>query len=151
MVQARRSLAAGRPVVIFPEGSISKKPGEQIGEFKDGAFHLAIAAGVPLVPITMTLNHRFLPDVGGLRVRYSPLHIVLHEPIPTTGLTILDAPALKKQAYDTITSAFRPEAAGIPEPSSWRRPKPKVAAPSSSKVSTRKDSPENSKLALPNS
>lgn len=122
MVQARRTLEAGRSVVIFPEGSISKTPGVQMGEFKDGAFQLAIATGVPIVPVTMPLNHRFMPDVAGLRVRYSRLAITLHEPIPTAGLTAVDAPALKQRTHDIIASAFRPEAAGIPAPSSWRRP-----------------------------
>lgn len=148
MVQARRSLEAGRSVIIFPEGSISKKPGEQLEEFKDGAFQLAIAAGVPLVPITMTLNHRFMPDVGGLRVRYSPLQIILHEPISTTGLTAADAPALKKRTADIIASAFRPEAAGIPERSTWRRPTlPNVASKKAPETSSEK----SSELALPNS
>lgn len=121
LVQARRSLEAGRSVVIFPEGSISKKPGEEMGEFKDGAFQLAIAAGVPLVPVTMPLNHRFMPDVGGLRVRYSPLAITLHAPIATTGLTAADAPRLRQQTHDIISSAFRPEAKGVPAPSHWRQ------------------------------
>ena len=149
MVQARRSLEAGRPVIIFPEGSISKKPGEQLEEFKEGAFQLAIAAGVPLVPITMTLNHRFMPDVAGLRVRYSPLQIILHEPISTTGLTSADAPALKQHVADIIASAFRPEAAGIPEPSSWRQPK---SPGDTASAKTSATSTENSsELALPNS
>jgi len=147
MVQARRSLAAGRPVVIFPEGSISKKPGEQLEEFKDGAFQLAITAGVPLVPVTMTLNHHFMPDVAGLRVRYSPLQIILHEPIATTGLTLADAPALKERVQTIIASAFRPDTAGIPVASSWRRVKP--AAPSSTTTAGTK--PTESTLASSNS
>lgn len=124
MVQARRTLEAGRSVVIFPEGAISKTPGQQLEPFKDGAFQLAIAAGVPIVPITMPLNHRFMPDVGGLRVRYSRLAIIVHPPLPTTGLTAADAPALKQRAYDLIASALRPEAGGIPEASTWRQPAP---------------------------
>lgn len=120
MVYARQTLAQGRSIVIFPEGTISQKPGEEMMPFKDGAFQLAIAAGVPIVPITMPLNHRFMPDVAGtLRVRYSPLRIVFHDPIPTKGLTQADAPRLRQQAYDTIASAFLPEAAGIPAPSFW--------------------------------
>ena len=121
MVQARRTLEAGRSVVIFPEGRIGKNPGKQLDEFKDGAFQLAIATGVPVVPITMPLNHRFMPDVSGLRVRYSPLAIIVHAPIATTGLTAADAPRLKQQAYEVISSALRPEAGGIPAPSTWRR------------------------------
>lgn len=125
MVAAKRSLTEGRSVVFFPEGTISPKPGEEMVPFKEGAFQLAIAAGVPIVPITMPLNHRFMPDIkGSLRVRYSPLKLVMHEPIPTKGLTPDDAAALKDRVYDIIRSEFLPEAAGIPAPSSWRAPQP---------------------------
>lgn len=127
MVQARRVLEAGRSVVIFPEGRIGQHPGRQLDEFKDGAFQLAIAAGVPIVPITMPLNHRFMPDVAGLRVRYSPLAIILHAPIITTGLTAADAPILRQRTRDLIASALRPQAGGIPEPSTWRAPGGPVA------------------------
>ncbi|MBX0290799.1 1-acyl-sn-glycerol-3-phosphate acyltransferase [Hymenobacter sp. HSC-4F20] len=129
MVQARRTLEAGRSVVIFPEGAISKTPGQQLEPFKDGAFQLAIATGVPIVPITMPLNHRFMPDVEGLRVRYSPLAIIMHEPVFTTGLTVADVPALKQRVYDSIASGLRPEAGGIPEPSTWRRSAPQGQPP----------------------
>jgi len=144
MVLARQSLAAGRSVIIFPEGTISKKPGEEMMPFKDGAFQLAIAAGVPLVPVSMPLNHRFMPDVGGLRIRYTPLRIVLHEPIPTHGLTMADAPALKQRAYDTIASEFLPEAAGLPPAFRWRSAAPTAEAPTSQHE-------DQKELSLPNS
>ena len=84
--------------------------------FKDGAFQLAIAAGVPLVPVSMPLNHRFMPAVAGtLRIRYTPLRMVIHTPIPTSGLTPADVPALKQRAYELIASEFIPAAAGLPE------------------------------------
>lgn len=127
IVQAKQSLEAGRSVVIFPEGTISKKPGEEMMPFKDGAFQLAIATGVPIVPVSMPLNHRFMPDVGGIRVRYTPLQVVIHEPIFTQGLTTADVPRIRDQAFRTIASAFRPEAAGIPEASRLRQIKPENA------------------------
>ncbi|WP_190242585.1 lysophospholipid acyltransferase family protein [Hymenobacter lapidiphilus] len=120
IVRARQELAAGRSVIIFPEGQISSQPGRQLEPFKEGAFQLAIAAGVPIVPITMPLNHRFLPDVGGLRVRWARLAIVVHAPISTAGLTAADAPALQQHVFEVITSGLRPEAGGIPGPGSWR-------------------------------
>ena len=122
MVRARQELAAGRSVIIFPEGQISSQPGQQLEPFKVGAFQLAIAAGVPIVPITMPLNHHFLPDVGGLRARWARLAIIVHAPISTAGLTAADAPALQQRVFDIITSGLRPEAGGIPGPGSWRRP-----------------------------
>ncbi|MFD2786525.1 lysophospholipid acyltransferase family protein [Hymenobacter rubripertinctus] len=138
LVLARRVLAEGRAVIIFPEGQISRQAGRELEEFKDGAFQLAIAAGVPIVPITMPLNHRFLPDVGGLRVRYSPLAIIVHAPIATTGLTAADAPALRRQAQATIASALRPEAGGLPEASTWRATPPSPPEPAPHPASRQK-------------
>ncbi|RTQ50315.1 1-acyl-sn-glycerol-3-phosphate acyltransferase [Hymenobacter gummosus] len=126
LVQARQTLAAGRSLIIFPEGAIAPKPGEELLPFKDGPFQLAVAAGVPLVPVTMTHNHRFMPDVKGLRVRFSKLRIVLHEAIPTAGLTAADIPALKERVGRIIAGEFDPTAAGIPGPSTLR---PQTAPP----------------------
>ena len=115
MVAARRALAAGQPVTIFPEGRISPTPGRELLPFQDGAFLLAIAAGVPLVPVSMPLNHMFMPDVPGtLRVRYHRLKIVFHEPIDTTGLTAADVPALKERVAALIAGDFLPEGAEKP-------------------------------------
>ncbi|KAA9338748.1 1-acyl-sn-glycerol-3-phosphate acyltransferase [Hymenobacter busanensis] len=121
IVQARKSLEEGRSVIIFAEGKISDKPGEELMPFKDGPFQLAIAVGVPVVPITMPYNHHFMPDVSGsLRVRYAPLRVVMHAPISTQGLTAADAPALRERVQGIVASALDPAAGGIPEPSTWR-------------------------------
>ena len=120
MAQARKSLVEGRSVALFPEGTIGPKPGEELLPFMDGAFQLAIAAGVPLVPVSMPLNHKFMPSVAGLRVRYAALKIVFHRPIPTTGLTAADVPRLKAEIAAQIADDFVPEGAGIPEASRWR-------------------------------
>jgi 1-acyl-sn-glycerol-3-phosphate acyltransferase len=42
-------LKGGDPVLIFPEGT--RSPENQLGQFKKGAFVIAQAAGVPVVPI----------------------------------------------------------------------------------------------------
>jgi 1-acyl-sn-glycerol-3-phosphate acyltransferase len=120
MAQARQGLAEGRPLALFPEGTIGDKPGEELQAFMDGAFQLAIATGVPIVPVSMPLNHKFMPSVKGLRVRYAPLRIVFHAPIETKGLTNADVPALKAKVAAQIADDFVPEGRGIPEASTWR-------------------------------
>jgi 1-acyl-sn-glycerol-3-phosphate acyltransferase len=123
LAQAKQALAEGRPLALFPEGTIGDKPGEELQPFMDGAFQLAINAGVPLVPVSMPLNHKFMPSVKGLRVRYAPMRIVFHEPIDTKGLTTADIPALKAKVAAQIADDFVPEGRGIPEPSTWRTSK----------------------------
>ena len=120
LAQARRSLQEGRPLALFPEGTIGSRPGEELQPFQDGAFQLAISLGVPLVPVSMPLNHRFMPSVAGLRVRYAKLRIVFHAPIETKGLTEADVPALKAKVMAQIADDFVPEGRGIPEASAWR-------------------------------
>ena len=125
MVAARRGLAAGKSIAIFAEGRISPTPGKELLPLLDGAFQMAIEAGVPLVPVGMPLNHMFMPDVAGsLRVRFHRLKIVFHPPIPTTGLTLADIPALKERVAAQLAGDFLPEGAVKPGPSTWRAPGP---------------------------
>lgn len=53
-------LRAGRPVVIFPEGT--RSPDGRLLPFRDFPFHLAKAAGVPLVPVLIHTDTRFMPQ-----------------------------------------------------------------------------------------
>ena len=123
MVAARRSLAAGKSIAIFAEGRISPTPGKELLPFLDGAFQMAIEAGVPLVPVGMPLNHMFMPDVEkDLRVRYHRLKIVFHPPIATIGLTLADIPELKARVYAQLAADFLTEGAVKPGPGTWRAP-----------------------------
>ncbi|WP_240676230.1 lysophospholipid acyltransferase family protein [Botryobacter ruber] len=102
-IKSVKSLEEGRNLVIFPEGTIPPTAGEQLLAFKDGPFKLAIEKQLPVVPVTMPYNHRFLPDVDGkFIVRWHPLKIVVHEPIPTAGMTLQDLPLLKEKVYHII-------------------------------------------------
>jgi 1-acyl-sn-glycerol-3-phosphate acyltransferase len=131
MVAARRNLAQGDSIAIFPEGRIAPLPGRELLPFHDGAFQMAIEAGVPLLPVSMPLNHMFMPDVSGsLRIRYHRLKIVFHEPIPTTGLTLADIPALKQQVAALIAGDFLPEGAIKPALSTWRAPEAEAVSAS---------------------
>ena len=123
IVAARRGLAAGRSIAIFAEGRIPATAGRELLPLLDGAFQLAIEAGVPLVPVGMPLNHMFMPDVAGsLRVRYHRLKIVFHAPISTAGLTLADIPALKQRVAALLQGDFLPEGASKPGPGTWRAP-----------------------------
>ncbi|MET0339849.1 MAG: lysophospholipid acyltransferase family protein [Polyangiales bacterium] len=49
LTSAARTVAAGAPIVIFPEGTRGAR--EEIAPFKRGGFNLALQAGVPVVPV----------------------------------------------------------------------------------------------------
>ena len=76
--------------------------------------------GVPIIPVSLPLTHKFMPSVAGLRVRHAKLRAVYHKPIETKGLTEADIPALKARVMAEIADDFLPEGRGIPAPGSWR-------------------------------
>jgi putative phosphoserine phosphatase/1-acylglycerol-3-phosphate O-acyltransferase len=78
------ALRQGLSIVIAPEGTRSPTP--RIGRFKKGAFHLAMAAQVPIVPIVFKNALDALPK-HGVVVRPATIEVVVHPPIPTRGWT----------------------------------------------------------------
>jgi 1-acyl-sn-glycerol-3-phosphate acyltransferase len=62
MTDCQRWIARAVPVLIFPEGT--RSPDGAVRAFKDGAFRLAIATGVPVIPIVLTGTSHTLPKHG---------------------------------------------------------------------------------------
>jgi len=74
------ALRQGLSVAIAPEGTRSPTP--RIGRFKKGAFHLAMAAKVPVVPIVFKNALDALPK-HGIVVRPATVEAVVHKPMFT--------------------------------------------------------------------
>ncbi len=62
MKQAQQTLESGSSIMMFPEGTRSKSG--ELQRFKTGAFELALATGVPVVPIVISGTHNALPKHG---------------------------------------------------------------------------------------
>jgi len=78
-------LAAGISVAIAPEGTRSATA--RLGPFKKGAFHVAMQAGVPLVPVVIR-NAGDLLWRGSYVARPGTLAVVVLAPIRTDGWTV---------------------------------------------------------------
>jgi putative phosphoserine phosphatase/1-acylglycerol-3-phosphate O-acyltransferase len=76
------ALRQGRSVVIAPEGTRSTTP--RPGRFKKGAFHIAMQAGVPIVPVVFRNVLDALPK-DALVVRPATVEVVVLPPIDTSG------------------------------------------------------------------
>jgi putative phosphoserine phosphatase/1-acylglycerol-3-phosphate O-acyltransferase len=79
---AVEALRQGRSIVIAPEGTRSPTP--RPGRFRKGAFHLAMAAKVPIIPIVFRNALDALPK-HGIVIRPTTVEVVVHPPIPTAG------------------------------------------------------------------
>ena len=79
------TLREGTSFVIAPEGTRSPTP--RPGPFKKGAFHLAMGARVPIVPIVFKNALDALPK-HGLVIRPATVEVVVHPPIPTDDWTV---------------------------------------------------------------
>ena len=90
-------------VMIFPEGTRSLDG--ELKEFKDGAFRLAIDAGVPVLPLAVNGAYTALVK-GDWRFGVSHAEVRVLAPISTEGMTTADVPALKQQAHDAIAAAL---------------------------------------------
>src|SRR5215217_9346290 len=102
MERCREVLRQRVSVMIFPEGTRSRTA--ELLPFKDGAFRLAIEAGVPILPLALSGTGTALPK-HGWRFGRSAAHLRVLEPVETAGLTLADVPSLKARVRDLIVQA----------------------------------------------
>lgn len=81
---AVEALERGLSIVIAPEGTRSPTP--RPGPFKKGAFHIAMQARVPIVPIVFLNTLDALPKHARV-VRPASVEVVVHPPISSQGWT----------------------------------------------------------------
>lgn len=74
------SLRSGKSLAIFPEGTRSYD--YRVGKFKKGAFHIAMEAGIPIVPVIIRNAHDVMPR-GATFVKPSAVDVVVMPPVPT--------------------------------------------------------------------
>jgi 1-acyl-sn-glycerol-3-phosphate acyltransferase len=70
--------------VIFPEGTRSKKG--EIGQFKKGAFKLALDLGLPILPVTISGTGKIWP-ADTIDIKPGRSGLLIHRPIDITNYT----------------------------------------------------------------
>jgi len=101
--QAAAKIRGGRSVVLFAEGT--RSPGDALAPFKKGPFHLALAAGVPIVPVAISGSGAVMPP-GGLRVRPGPVRVRFCDPIDVSPYRPKDAQGLLDATHRAISQAL---------------------------------------------
>ncbi|KAF2677468.1 1-acylglycerol-3-phosphate O-acyltransferase [Lentithecium fluviatile CBS 122367] len=88
-------------VFIFPEGTRSYAEEPRLLPFKKGAFHLAVQAQVPIVPI-VTANYAHVLNVKRKAFHPGTIDVSVLPAIPTKGLAAADVDGLVKKTQDAM-------------------------------------------------
>jgi len=90
----------GISLLLFPEGG---RTHEHMRPFKEGAAHIAIKAGVPIVPIGLTGARDVLP-MESLLIRGGRIEVHIGDPIPTVGMTTHDRARLSEMLQEQVAA-----------------------------------------------
>lgn len=111
--EAIELLRKGRVLVIFPEGGRTRTG--KLMPFKMGAFRMAIAHGVPVVPVsikgaeTIWPVGQFLPRPGKLTITYHPpIHVERIEEAASRLEIKERARQLARETHDVVRSVLDP-------------------------------------------
>ena len=97
---------SGRSFVIFPEGTRYKGEEGGVGEFKSGAFRIAVKTGAPVVPVALT-GARALFENNGNRCHPGRVHISILPPIQTAGMSKAEQKQLPEAVRQTILAKLK--------------------------------------------
>lgn len=89
---------------IFPEGT--RRNTGDLHPFKKGAFHVAIDAQLPILPVVFSSYRRFLDDKNK-RLDSGKIIISTLPPISTVGLNKSDLDSLMSHTYDLMNKEFQ--------------------------------------------
>jgi 1-acyl-sn-glycerol-3-phosphate acyltransferase len=94
--------------LLFPEGGRSPAA---LREFKEGAAHLAIKAGVPVVPVGLVGTRDVLP-MRSVIVRPGKITVRVGDAIETSGMKSHDRAELNRRLREQVAELMDPNPAG---------------------------------------
>lgn len=100
---ALRTLRAGMPLVIFPEGG--RTSDGRIQPFLPGAFFLAIKAEIDIVPIALRGMYELLP-MDTYHIKPRPLEMRVGKPISTVGMKTGDMDQLSAKVQRAVEEMY---------------------------------------------
>lgn len=99
--QAAELIAKGRSLIIYPEGT---RPRDGVMKpFKKGAFTMAIASKLPVLPVSIHGTYEAMPP-GTPWVRGGPVKVIVDPPISTEAMDHSDTGELRDRVYDLISN-----------------------------------------------
>ena len=94
----------GLSVIIAPEGT--RSPDGKLGPFKKGAFRIAMATGLPIIPIVVR-NAEVLGDRDATVMRSGLVDVAVLPPIAVDDWTTKDLGARLREVHDRFAATLR--------------------------------------------
>jgi 1-acyl-sn-glycerol-3-phosphate acyltransferase len=98
-----QALKAGKSFLVYPEGT--RSPDGRLQRFKKGVFVMAIRAGAPIVPISVSGSNKIMPK-GKFVIRPGRVRTTFHEPVATEGSAIEDRPLIMDRVRQAILAGL---------------------------------------------
>ena len=95
----KRTIRSGHHVLIFPEGSISPRPGLRV--FHLGAFETAASSNCPVVPVGIR-GSRDVLSPGSYRPHRAAVRVVIGEPVRPGGSEFSDRVSMRDAVRDAV-------------------------------------------------
>jgi 1-acyl-sn-glycerol-3-phosphate acyltransferase len=116
---AVEAVARGQLILVYPEGSITKREDGLPMAMKSGAVRIALAASVPLLPVAQWGAQEILPPYSGrLRLGWRrPVSLVVGPPVPLDDLHELGETWAVKEGcrrLEAAITAMVDQLAGVP-------------------------------------
>lgn len=99
-------LPKGVSVMFFGEGT--RSPDGEVKAFKKGGFNLAIARGIPILPITVNGSRKVLPKKA-MVFKPGQIEVVVADPIETENYSEADLEALIERTRNAVISNLNPD------------------------------------------
>ena len=98
--EAVKALRAGYSFLVFPEGTRSRDG--RLQPFKKGVFVMALKAGVPIVPVSVSGSAKIMRK-GEFAIHPGVVRITFHDAVSTEGYTLED----RRKLMDIVRRAVR--------------------------------------------
>ena len=100
----RRLVGASSSLIVFPEGTRSTDG--RVARFKKGSFLVAIDAGLPVVPVSIS-GSRHVMKKGRLTVTPGQVALTIHPPVETAGVPRDEGMAFAEHIRVTVRASAK--------------------------------------------
>lgn len=97
--QSRQLLEKGRSLIIYAEGTRPRNG--VMTRFKKGAFTMAIASGLPILPVSIHGSYEAWPPSQPW-LHGGTIEVIIDPPIETSGMTHADSGDLRDRVHDIV-------------------------------------------------